>query len=195
MSGLVGDGRRECRRCGGRYHAVAFRVSRALSCASTRRSSVCVWCEFEPRQAIKDARRAIVKAQRTIRTHAAKYIKKGLCGSVEQFVKDFCWDAKQMAHDIEHAFANGCPYCRVQFASMHGGLHNVSLDVINPETPPFYGSNTKWVCKTCNSMKGDLSPEDWGQKLSDRQSWERQQKLISKNKWAVFPLFRTNTEA
>jgi hypothetical protein len=101
----------------------------------------------------------------------------------EEFAERFDWDIDQMAHDIEHAATNGCPYCHRAFALMEGGLHNVSLDIVDPRTPPYYTTNVRWVCKTCNSAKGEMTLAQFGEHLANWAKWERRQQQLRKDPW------------
>jgi hypothetical protein len=127
--------------------------------------------------------RAREKARRARRSHYEKYRREhreqgkhpwmvGIT-SPQQFGDRMGWDIDQMAHDIEHAHANGCPYCRESFASMAHGLADVSFDVIDPEKPPYYRTNVRPCCRTCNSEKKHTPPDLWGAKLQAWEKWRR----------------------
>jgi hypothetical protein len=47
------------------------------------------------------------------------------------------------------------------------------LDIQNPNLPPYYCTNTKWVCKTCNSRKGAMNPEEFEAYLQIRKLRKR----------------------
>jgi hypothetical protein len=75
-----------------------------------------------------------------------------------------------MAVDAAQAYAGTCPYCYASFEAMGHGLQDLTLDVVDPGRPPYYRTNTRWVCQTCNRKKGALSPADFE---SDREVFER----------------------
>ena len=183
------DEMRKCRCCGGDYTASFFtpkpgRRFRNSRVAIATRDSTCKACRQTARDRRKAERRARVKAQRTLRTHWQRYCKKtGERISQSQFAERFGWDLDQMAHDIEHAAGNGCPYCHRAFALMEGGLHNVSLDIIDPRDPPYYSANVRWVCKTCNSAKGDMTLAQFGEHLANWKKWERRQAQLHEDPW------------
>jgi hypothetical protein len=124
--------------------------------------AVCIGCLQTERDNLKRYNRPKAKARNTFYRHADKFIKEGLAGSREDFAQRFDWSVKQMAHDIEHTYKNGCPYCRQFFSEMGHGLSDLTLDIIDPEKPPYYTTNVKWVCSTCNKEKQRTPPEYWG---------------------------------
>lgn len=58
-----------------------------------------------------------------------------------------------MTHDIWHAYENSCEECGGSYKEMDQGLASVTLDIITPENPPVYGTNTRWICATDNREK------------------------------------------
>lgn len=172
-------GKRRCTRCGGLFdEEVFFRRKSGPAIAGPDRHSACIGCEQTARDEKKYANRAMVKARNALRTHAAKYIAAGVVSSQAEFAERFDWDIKQMAHDINHTAGNGCQRCRKSFASMGNGLSDVSLDIHFPDHLPFYRTNVRWICKTCNSSKGRASPEEDGRRLAEWMRWQRQQEEI-----------------
>lgn len=149
----------------------------------------CNGCKQKGRDEEKERRRSTAKARNTLYTHADKYIEKGLAESRKDFARKFRWDVQQMAHDIDYAFGNGCPYCRKNFADMANELFNVTLDIINPGDLPYYGINTRWCCATCNREKSKTPPHLWGAKLRAWEKWERQQKRLQIDLYAGSPIF------
>jgi len=142
--------------------------------------STCIGCELTARTDKTRESRERDKARRAVRTHFEKYRREHreqgkypwMAGITSQgeFAQRFGWDVAQMAHDIEHAHKNGCPYCRQSFAEMAHGLADVSFDVIDPSKPPYYRTNVRPCCLTCNREKNRTAPDLWGAKL---QAWER----------------------
>jgi len=193
--GADGDlmrGMKTCKRCGGIYPLVFFRRNpddrlRATAVARTR--DICIGCELTARTTAKKRNRPREKARRTLDAHADKYIKQGLADSRKQFAAQYGWNLDQMAHDIDFVYGNGCPYCHRPFSEMEHGLADVTLDVINPDLPPYYETNCRWVCTTCNREKGKTDPALWGQKL---QAWKQWRELAARREqdiYAGLPLF------
>ena len=80
-----------------------------------------------------------------------------LAANVTEFARLYGWDYDRMARDLEAAQAHRCPYCDQEFLD----LPDVTLDITDPDAPPYYGTNARWICKTCNQAKGQLSPREW----------------------------------
>lgn len=79
------------------------------------------------------------------------------------------WDPARIAHDAKHRYGNGCDYCGQAYAGMGHGLSDITLDVMYRDQPPYYRTNTKWCCQTCNRRKGARTPEQFE---LERQMWE-----------------------
>jgi hypothetical protein len=160
-----------CGRCQTLYddaeERVFFRLDRGfVSCTKRRRQAVCIGCQITRRTERARARRALTKATDTLHRHATD-----LLVVPAEFARRYGWDVKRMAHDIEDVFASRCPYCDDAFADMEHGLADVSLDIVNPSLEPYYTTNTRWVCVSCNREKQGLSPEDWAIKLRAWAKW------------------------
>lgn len=96
----------------------------------------CKLCRLTRRTDRKDgAGRFKVKAHNAFTRHAAAFMKSGVIAATTELIETFGWKIADMAHDIEHAFANGCPYCRKAFRTMAGQLHAVTLDIVDPRKP------------------------------------------------------------
>jgi hypothetical protein len=152
---------------------------RRLTAVSHQRlHAVCIGCELTARTERKKTNRPREKARRTRQAHADKYIKRSVIKDRSDFAQRYGWDLDQMAHDIQHAYQNGCPYCHQMFAEMVHGLADVTLDIINPELLPYYETNVKWVCMTCNREKKKTSPDLWGAKLQCWKQWREHQEAL-----------------
>jgi hypothetical protein len=130
----------------------------------------CKACEQERRDRKKKDNRFIYKATSVIYRHAKKYVKSGLVASVKEFQSKYDWQSDRIAHDIEHAFANGCPYCSIPFSERQGGLAELTLDILDPGQQPYYRTNTKYCCATCNKEKQRTPPQLWAAHLVE---WDR----------------------
>jgi 5-methylcytosine-specific restriction endonuclease McrA len=161
---------RSCNRCGTVYpdhlESVAFRLvgNRVRDASRTHRLGVCRPCEQTRRDRIKKVNRWAVKARDTIRRHAMRLGKTRV-----ELVTRYGWDPDRLAHDAEFQYSNGCNYCGSQYRDMGHGLTDISLDIVDPRSEPYYRTNTKWCCQTCNRKKSDRGP-DWFE--GDRQVWE-----------------------
>jgi hypothetical protein len=175
---LTSEQTRVCSRCYGEYDISFFRSEgqRAASAvAASNRRAICVGCELTARTEAKVHDRPFEKAKRTIESHAVKYVKQGLAANKGDFVRRYRWDAKRMAYEIQHAHENTCAYCWQPYAEMEHGLADVTLDIVNPQEPPWYGLNTQWCCQTCNREKQRLSPEDWTKRRICWDAWHSNQ--------------------
>jgi hypothetical protein len=132
---------------------------------SDRPRKVCRPCEQTARDERKIGSRWAVKARDVIRRHAIR-----LEISKDDLVAIYGWDAKRLAHDAEFQYGNGCNYCGHQYRDMGHGLADITLDIMDRSKPPYYRTNAKWCCQTCNRKKGDKGP-DWFE--LDRQVYER----------------------
>lgn len=162
---------KECARCGGVFDADVFFGRRAVSNAYLTRRPVCLGCEQTARDAVKAADRWPTKIRDTIRRHAAK-----LQTTVAVLEYEFGWHFQRMLHDADHAYKNGCAYCGHAFREMGHGLHDLTLDIVEPSTAPFYVTNTRWVCMTCNRAKSRTPSALWAAKLACWDRWRRQPK-------------------
>lgn len=170
----------QCIECGGWYGEDFFRLnpdSRAHICA---RRSRCKECDQARRDAKKSADRYLAKARSTFNRHATKFLRDGIIKSRSELAEHFGWILKNMAHDIEHAFKNGCYICRRPFAEMPNGLQSLTLDILDPEQPPYYMTNVRYPCQTCNRGKSQTPPADFARQQSYRM--EAQRRRASKAK-------------
>ena len=156
---------KKCNKCGGRWDLEACfrRVGRQSGVASvlaTEFRPTCIMCELTERNDPTPEERARRKAQNSIATHAQKYEM-----SPSEFAKRFGWDVERMIYDIVHGHENTCPYCWERYEAMGHGLSDITLDVVNCEREPYYRTNVKWCCATCNREKATMPPELWERRL------------------------------
>ena len=76
-----------------------------------------------------------------------------------------------MTHDIRHAYENTCPYCWQPFEDMAHGLADLTADIIDPRREPYYRTNVRWCCMTCNREKQKTDPDLWEKKLEMWARW------------------------
>jgi hypothetical protein len=162
-----------CRKCGTVYPVdiapLMFRRNSGVRRIRDTRS-ICIPCEQTRGDARKRLRRSIRKAHSTIGHHAKRF---GL--TKREFERRYGWTADRIAHDIEHAHDNTCCYCQQPYADMAHGLADVTIDIIDPAKEPFYSTNTRPCCMTCNRAKSDMSPEDWAKRLLGWRLWREHQ--------------------
>jgi hypothetical protein len=190
---------RRCNRCGWVYphHLVEYTFRLDTSSRTphtTRRKTICRPCEQTGRDNRKRENRWAVKARDTIRRHAIRLTEARRKAGLSPVTKDelifrYGWQPDRLAHEAEHAYKNGCNYCGGEYAAMGHGLADITLDIQDPAGPPYYLTNTKWCCQTCNRKKGALSPEEFE---ADRQmwaEWKRAQELAEADPASVGRLF------
>src|SRR5262245_7629578 len=179
-----------CIKCGGLFDDVFFRKNRHTR-MSTRKwhRLVCIGCEQTTRDEKKIQDRWPAKIRDTIRRHASS-----LKISPESLRDGYGWDFERLKHDAQHAYQNGCAYCGVLYRQMKSGsLSNITLDIINPEAPPYYLTNTRWCCMTCNYKKGRTDPTTWSARQACWDKWKRLTKRTTATSFAWLsnmPLFR-----
>jgi hypothetical protein len=147
-----------CARCGGTFDAEAFfrRAHAPYACSASGSHPFCIGCEQELRDRAKVTDRWPTKIRDTIRRHARRL---GL--TTDGLITEFGWQFEKLLHDAKHAYANGCPFCRVAFSGMGHGPADITLDVTDPTAPPYYAVNTKWCCATCNGARKLACWDKW----------------------------------
>lgn len=183
---------RTCKKCGGTYSDTFFQFheKKFPIRVSGYKDCICIGCQQTERDKKKHVNRPLAKARNTFFSHARKFIERGIIQDANDLKRLYGWDISQMAHDIAHSFKNGCPYCRNKFSDMEGGLHSVSLDIVNPVSPPYYETNVRWVCLTCNKEKQRTPPDVWGARLQDWKHWREWQTSIESNPYIGLPLLQ-----
>jgi len=192
-----------CRRCGQTYNPAEafFRQHRYVPTAVgtvKHWHSICIGCELTARTEKKYRNRPKEKARRTLHSHADKYIRAKRwekdprfpeVHTRDEFEQKLGWNLDHMAHDLEYASGNGCHYCRRPFSEMEHGWADITLDIINPDLPPYYRTNTRWICMTCNREKQKTPPDLWGAKLQCWGQWREWRERVQQSRWAGCPLF------
>ena len=178
-----------CNKCLGTYDREAFfRIDSANAFAERQRRAKCIGCELTDRTAAKEEGRILVKAQTARMRHAGRLSRKhtGTILTGDEFGDTFGWQLDRMVHDIEEAEQGNCPYCERPFASMPGELTAITIDIVDPGRKPYYRTNTRWCCSTCNSEKSHTSPELWERKLLSWKQWNIRQTLPALDRGVLF---------
>jgi len=153
-----------CNRCGTTYPArIVVRAFRTLPDGYIY--PTCRPCEQTLKDQVKSADRWLDKAKNAIDSHAVR-----LSIHRADLVRIYGWNKSCMAVDAQHAYGGACPYCYASFEAMGHGMQDLTLDIVDPQRPPYYRTNTRWVCQTCNRKKGRLTPADFE---ADREIYER----------------------
>ena len=173
---------KRCKECGGTYPIEFFpKQGRHTRMPKT----ICFGC----RQTLSDAKKKSLtgrmrkKVASTLRLHARKF---GY--EVNEFCLRFGHKVEEWLHKLQHAWANGCPYCFGNYREMAIGLAAVTFEMIDPGKPP-YATNFQWACATCNKEKQKSPPEEWGAKQAGWRMWPIQQEKIREDPYKKFPLF------
>lgn len=149
------------------------------------RRAKCKLCSQTDKDARKSANRFLPKVTSTRRHHADRF---GM--TAQSLETNYGWRSVDMAHDLERASTTICPYCRDPFTSMGHGLRDITLDIVNPDLPPDYRTNCRWVCSTCNSAKQRMPPDLWGEYLLYADRWRKRQKeLVAMPKYQQSSMF------
>src|SRR5262245_40525956 len=126
----------QCSACGGWFDAEAGFAKnnfRRGDMHVTTRRAVCIGCEQQARDEEKRGDRWLVKARDAIRRHASRRKM-----NAKDFARTFGWDARRIAHDLEHAHENTCSYCYHPYKAMPHGIGSVTVDVIDVSREPYY---------------------------------------------------------
>lgn len=177
-----------CKECNGRFPMKFFpkrrKKSRCMHTSTYYRSRICMGCRDKKRDEGKAKNRFIQKAKDSIRRHADKYIDLGIVTSREEFMRTFGWSVKQLAHDFEFQYGNGCVICHQPYEGMGHGPSDITIDIIDPESLPYYETNKQFACHTCNGRKQRTPPEDYGEVMLGYRIWEEHQEGLVEDKWA-----------
>jgi len=182
---------RECRQChtvyvGEQDISIAFRIRRIILAngrpLKNYSSRICCHCENDNRIDARKKDRWKHKAIDARRRHAKTF---GL--SVADMIHKHGWRTDIMAAEMEGSYKNGCPECHDSYGNMGNGLHDLTLDIWDPRIEPGYGSNTRWMCNTCNQQKGDMTPEAWT--IFKRLRRQRDEQLKKNGRIAQLELF------
>lgn len=130
--------------------------------------ATCIACELTERTRTNAANRWLTKARHTIAHHA-----KNFKIPARRLIAEFGWRPELIAHDLEHAYANSCCYCDGRYDQMPNGLADLTIDIVDPNAPPYYRTNARPCCATCNREKHRTPPHLFAAKLAGWERWRR----------------------
>jgi RNase P subunit RPR2 len=158
---------RQCRRCLVLYPGLEA-VAMFRRKTTDQVHLVCIACELTERTRINAANRWLAKARATIAHHAKRF-------NIPQrrLINDFGWRPDLVAHDFEHAYANSCCYCEGRYDEMPNGLADLTIDIVDPGAAPYYRTNARPCCATCNREKSRTPPHLFAAKLAGWERWRR----------------------
>jgi hypothetical protein len=148
------------------------------------RDKRCMGCRDKATDEKNARNRFVKKAYNTLYGHAQKAIDAGFAKSLDEFRALYGWDVQQIAHDMAHAYKNGCPICHKSYKSMAHGYKDLTLDIIDPRKLPYYGVNTQLICSTDNTRKQRTDPADYGEVMLGWRIWEEHQNELEEDEWA-----------
>jgi hypothetical protein len=183
---MSADVLKHCNECGEEYPLLFFRRNRKcrVSGASATRPK-CIACEQDANDQKKRRDRWPDKARSTIIRHAEKYEM-----TPEQFTDKYGWTVRRIAHVMKHASDNTCVYCEEPYDTMGHGPADVTMDIIDPRKEPYLGTNAQPCCNTCNTRKGNKTPEEWAVILRCWRRHDRRKRLLQDDPMMRFPLWQ-----
>lgn len=154
-----------CKGCHKRLPATAdfFRVERG---GRARLRATCKMCESTKRHT-EDRWRLKAKSTRAYhRLRALSEYKiapsrfQSWDGHYETFAKTYGWFIEKIAREMEAVYEGPCRKCGRLYKTMGHGRDDLTIDVIDRTSEPFYDDNTRLVCASCNSGKGSKTREE-----------------------------------
>jgi hypothetical protein len=106
------------------------------------------------------------KAARCRRSHAER-----LGYPIAEMEHRFHWITTRMAHDMAHAWRNGCRYCLVPFQLMTNGVRDMTVDIKDRSKEPQWETNVAIVCNDDNRAKYTRTVERWNAYLRAARRW------------------------
>ena len=162
----------KCRECGGRYDPEWFQ-SHTKNDGTIVFDLDCLLCAQSKRDNTDPFYR---KAYDATRRHAEKYKM-----PMKEFQEEYGWDVKKIAHEMKHAWENGCGDCDEPYQGMENGLRELTLDILDPTKEPYYRTNVRIICNGCNQRKSSMSPERYERFIKYGKKWKRNQTVKREN--------------
>jgi len=142
-----------------------------------RLHAICKMCESKKRHSEDRWKH---KAQTTIAYHRLRALEEyqitpekfpSWDGRYKTFAKIYGWDAAKIAGEMEALYEGPCRICGRIYKDMGHGRHDLTVDIIEPASEPFYNDNTRLVCGSCNSRKGSKSRDEERRASKAYQTW------------------------
>lgn len=186
---------RTCVRCNGRYPMVGFYTASSSIRTRTYKSWVCRLCRQTVNDRRKSENRFRDKTTSVIRREGRRLADPDRLGGplIEapgDLVSIYGWTADRLERLLRHAFEGECIGCEAEFDEMPHGLANLTLDIREPDQPPWLESNVQFLCATCNKTKQRLSGPEWGEYLHYVRLWKEQRALMDNDPGDAGFLFR-----
>jgi hypothetical protein len=159
---------------------VTFDLDAGFSRSGCTYFGICFLCQQTARDIKKRVNRWHVKIRDTTKRHA-----RSLGIPVHELIHCYGWHPDRMEHDARLAYENDCLYCRKSFLYMGHGPNDITLDIHDPTTPPYYSTNVRWICHTCNQQKSRTPPALWARRRIYYDKWQAHQDAGGARAWAL----------
>lgn len=167
-----------CKECHKRLPATTdfFRVKGTVNGVAHIRAT-CKMCESKKRHSDDRWKR---KAQTTRAYHRLRALREykitperfpSWDGHYETFANTYGWFILKIAREMEAIYEGPCRKCGRLYKDMGHGRDDLTIDIIDPTSEPFYADNTRFVCGSCNSRKGSKTREEDRQVARAYQTW------------------------
>lgn len=167
--------------CGSLLPPVMFHWNSKHACLE----STCQPCRQEIDQAIKERDPFWTKADDWLNRHA-----KSLSISKHDLMYVYGLTREWLADQFRRAVDRECCYCDTRLLldgdNQRLGYGNITGDVYDRSLKP-YRSNIRICCKTCNSEKGERTPDEWAAYLEGRRIRDTQ---IARTGWTPLGVHR-----
>jgi hypothetical protein len=87
-----------------------------------------------------------------------------------EWAERYGWDKYRIKRALEQEYAGPCWHCGTLYATMGHGLADLTVDIVRPDDEPYWGTNTRLCCMTCNREKSRMPSELYERR---RQEWAR----------------------
>jgi len=167
---------KRCSNCGGEYLLAFFRHSGGggrVDHSSDKRQlhrDRCIGCESTIERSEMLDRQLRRKATEARRRHGKRLQELGVIRKRDDLETVFGWSLDKMVDDIKRTIGEGCPYCTLPVVS-EDDFGRVTLEILNPDHSPYYATNVRWCCSSCNAEKHRLSTDDWGARQTMWRRW------------------------
>ncbi len=183
-----------CKRCHKRLPTTTdfFRVKRTVDGVAHIRAT-CKMCESTRRHTEDRWKR---KAQTTIAYHRLRALAEykiaperfpSWDGHYETFANIYGWFIEKIAREMEAVYEGPCRKCGCLYKDMGHGRDDLTIDIIDPPSEPFYDDNTRLVCGSCNSRKGPKTREEDRRAARAYQTWLETRRAYHQLSFSLIP--------